>query len=76
MKSATVLEVLRGELLVSSRAKKVTTHILQEMKRSSEKIAMLTAYDYTLARLVDGAGVDVILAVSYTHLTLPTILLV
>ena len=63
MKSATVLEVLRGELLVSSRAKKVTTHILQEMKRSSEKIAMLTAYDYTLARLV---------AVSYTHLTLPT----
>tara|TARA_S200000501_G_scaffold60672_1_gene51194 strand:+ start:18402 stop:19256 length:855 start_codon:yes stop_codon:yes gene_type:complete len=61
LKSATVLEVLRGELLVSSRAKKVTTHILQEMKRSSEKIAMLTAYDYTLARLVDGAGVDVIL---------------
>ena len=50
-----------GERLVSSRAKKVTTHILQEMKRSSEKIAMLTAYDYSLARLVDGAGVDVIL---------------
>ena len=47
--------------MVSSRAKKVTTHILQEMKRSSEKIAMLTAYDYSLARLVDGAGVDVIL---------------
>ena len=47
--------------MVSSRAKKVTTHILQEMKRSGEKISMLTAYDYSLARLVDGAGVDVIL---------------
>ncbi len=47
--------------MVSSRAKKVTTHILQEMKRSGEKIAMLTAYDYSLARLVDSAGVDVIL---------------
>ena len=50
-----------GERLVSSRAKKVTTHVLQEMKRTGEKIAMLTAYDYSLARLVDGAGVDVIL---------------
>ncbi len=47
--------------MVSSRAKKVTTHTLQEMKRSGEKISMLTAYDYSLARLVDGAGVDVIL---------------
>ena len=47
--------------MVSSRAKKVTTHTLQEMKRSEEKISMLTAYDYSLARLVDGAGVDVIL---------------
>ena len=47
--------------MVSSRAKKVTTHTLQEMKRAGEKITMLTAYDYSLARLVDGAGVDVIL---------------
>ncbi|MEC7708405.1 MAG: 3-methyl-2-oxobutanoate hydroxymethyltransferase [Candidatus Thermoplasmatota archaeon] len=47
--------------MVYSRAKKVTTHVLQEMKRTGEKIAMLTAYDYSLARLVDGAGVDVIL---------------
>jgi 3-methyl-2-oxobutanoate hydroxymethyltransferase len=47
--------------VVSSRAKKVTTHTLQEMKQSNEKITMLTAYDYSLARLVDGAGVDVIL---------------
>ncbi|MDX9749855.1 MAG: 3-methyl-2-oxobutanoate hydroxymethyltransferase [Flavobacteriales bacterium] len=41
--------------------KRVTTHTLQEMKASGVKIAMLTAYDFTLARLVDGAGVDVIL---------------
>ncbi len=54
-------EVPGGRTMVSSRAKKVTTHTLQEMKRAGEKITMLTAYDYSLARLVDGAGVDVIL---------------
>src|SRR5574337_230207 len=41
--------------------KKVTTHVLQEMKRRGEKIAMLTAYDYTTAKIVDEAGIDVIL---------------
>ncbi len=41
--------------------KKVTTHVLQEMKRNGEKISMLTAYDYTLAKIVDAAGIDVIL---------------
>ncbi|MFI5149971.1 MAG: 3-methyl-2-oxobutanoate hydroxymethyltransferase [Bacteroidia bacterium] len=41
--------------------KRITTHVLQEMKRNGEKIAMLTAYDYTMARIVDGAGIDVIL---------------
>lgn len=46
---------------VHAQAKKVTTHTLQEMKRNGEKITMLTAYDYSLAKLVDGAGVDVIL---------------
>ena len=46
---------------ISSRVKKVTTHTLQEMKRSGEKITMLTSYDYSLARLVDAAGIDVIL---------------
>ncbi len=48
-----------------SKAKKsyarITTASLQEMKANGEKIAMLTAYDYTLASLVDQAGVDVIL---------------
>src|SRR6266704_5470392 len=41
--------------------KKVTTHQLQEMKNRGEKIAMLTAYDYSMARIIDSAGVDVIL---------------
>jgi 3-methyl-2-oxobutanoate hydroxymethyltransferase len=41
--------------------KKVTTHVLTEMKRAGEKIAMLTAYDYTTAKIVDAAGIDVIL---------------
>jgi len=41
--------------------KRVTTHVLQEMKADGVKIAMLTAYDYSLARLVDRAGIDVIL---------------
>ena len=40
---------------------KVTTHILQEMKLKGEKIAMLTAYDYSFARILDSTGIDVIL---------------
>ena len=46
---------------VYGAARKVTTNTLQEMKRAGEKITMLTAYDYSLAKLVDKAGVDVIL---------------
>ncbi len=46
---------------VYSKARKITTHTLQEMKRAGEKITMLTAYDYSLAKLVDRGGVDVIL---------------
>ena len=45
----------------ASDARRITTNTLQTMKQDGEKIAMLTAYDYSLARLVDGAGVDVIL---------------
>lgn len=41
--------------------RKVTTHRLTEMKRRNEKIAMLTAYDYSMAKLIDAAGIDVIL---------------
>ena len=41
--------------------KRVTVKSLIEMKSLGEKISMLTAYDYTMAKIVDGAGVDVIL---------------
>ena len=41
--------------------RKVTTHRLIEMKQRGEKIAMLTAYDYSMAKLIDEAGMDVIL---------------
>ena len=41
--------------------KRVTTNTLGEMKQNGEKISMLTAYDYTLAKIIDGAGIDVIL---------------
>jgi len=40
---------------------KITTHVLQEMKHKGEKIAMLTAYDYSIARILDNAKIDVIL---------------
>ena len=46
---------------VGSKAKKITTNVLKQMKANGEKISMLTAYDYSLAALVDHAGVDVIL---------------
>lgn len=45
----------------TSSARKVTTRRLIEMKQRGEKIAMLTAYDYSSALIVDGAGIDVIL---------------
>ena len=41
--------------------KKVTTNTLAEMKQNGEKISMLTAYDYTLAKIIDSAEIDVIL---------------
>jgi 3-methyl-2-oxobutanoate hydroxymethyltransferase len=41
--------------------KKVTTNTLQEMKKRGEKISMLTAYDFSLARILDHAGIDVLL---------------
>jgi len=46
---------------VHKEIKRVTTHVLSEMKLRGEKIAMLTAYDYSMAKLVDQAGIDVIL---------------
>ena len=46
---------------VESKVRAVTTYRLTEMKRRGEKIAMLTSYDYSMARIVDAAGIDVIL---------------
>ncbi|MFZ9681474.1 MAG: 3-methyl-2-oxobutanoate hydroxymethyltransferase [Bacteroidia bacterium] len=46
---------------VHGEVKRVTTHTLAEMKQAGEKIAMLTAYDFTMARLLDRSGVDVLL---------------
>lgn len=45
----------------SSNIKRITTHVLQEMKNRGEKISMLTAYDYSMAGILDGAGLDIIL---------------
>jgi len=44
-----------------SDIKRVTTHQLQEMKNRGEKISMLTAYDYSMARILDQSGIDVLL---------------
>mgnify|MGYP001768989593 CR=1 FL=1 len=46
---------------VHKEIRRVTTHVLSEMKLKGEKISMLTAYDYSMAKLVDQAGIDVIL---------------
>ncbi len=45
----------------TDNSRKVTTRRLTEMKQRGEKIAMLTAYDYSSAKIIDGAGIDVIL---------------
>jgi len=46
---------------VHAEVKRVTTHVLQSMKHQGEPIAMLTAYDFTMARILDAAGIDVLL---------------
>ncbi|HBB92171.1 MAG TPA: 3-methyl-2-oxobutanoate hydroxymethyltransferase, partial [Bacteroidales bacterium] len=45
---------------VHQQIKRVTTHVLQEMKGQGRKIAMLTAYDYSIARILDNTGIDVV----------------
>lgn len=47
--------------IVSGSKKRITTHVLMEMKQNNEKISVLTAYDFALARIVDEAGIDVVL---------------
>ncbi|WP_294139350.1 3-methyl-2-oxobutanoate hydroxymethyltransferase [uncultured Sanguibacteroides sp.] len=46
---------------VQKKVKRVTTHVLSEMKLKGEKISMLTAYDFSMAQIIDHAGIDVIL---------------
>jgi 3-methyl-2-oxobutanoate hydroxymethyltransferase len=46
---------------VHKNVKRVTTNVLLEMKQSGEKISMLTGYDFSMARIIDQAGIDVIL---------------
>jgi len=46
---------------VHKRVKKVTTHVLMAMKQREEKISMLTAYDFSMARILDAAGIDILL---------------
>ncbi len=46
---------------VQKEIKRITTHTLQKMKASGEKISMLTAYDFSFAKIFDAAGIDVIL---------------
>ncbi len=46
---------------VNKEVKRVTTNTIQKMKEAGEKIAMLTAYDFSFARIIDSAGMDIIL---------------
>src|SRR5574338_267228 len=46
---------------VNKEVKKITTHTLHKMKEAGEKISMITAYDYSFAKIFDAAGIDIIL---------------
>ena len=46
---------------INKEVKRITTHTLLKMKEAGEKISMITAYDYSFARIFDAAGIDVIL---------------
>ena len=41
--------------------KRITTHVLHAMKEQGEKISMLTAYDFSMAKILDAAGIDILL---------------
>ncbi len=51
----------KQEKTISQDVKKITTHVLKAMKHHGEKISMLTAYDFSMAKIVDAAGIDIIL---------------
>lgn len=46
---------------VHKNIKRITTNVLQEMKNNGEKISMLTGYDFSMAKIIDEAGIDIIL---------------
>jgi 3-methyl-2-oxobutanoate hydroxymethyltransferase len=54
-------EKILSHMSVHKESKRITTHTLHEMKSKKEKIAMLTAYDYSTALILDEAGIDVLL---------------
>ena len=59
--SKTIVFLPNTKIMAAATYSRVTTKSLQEMKSNGEKIAMLTAYDYTFSGLVDAAGIDLIL---------------
>ena len=46
---------------IHKEVKKITTNTLQKMKAAGDKISMLTAYDFSFAKIFDAAGIEVIL---------------
>jgi 3-methyl-2-oxobutanoate hydroxymethyltransferase len=49
------------KMSINKEVKRVTTHILQSMKNNGEHISMLTSYDFSMAKIVDEGGIDIIL---------------
>lgn len=56
-----IQQLKSNQMSVNKEVKRITTNTLQKMKVAGEKISMLTAYDFSFARIIDGAGIDVIL---------------
>ena len=48
-------------MMSQSKQERVTIKVLEEMKSNNEKISMLTSYDYSFAKIIDSAGIDIIL---------------
>jgi 3-methyl-2-oxobutanoate hydroxymethyltransferase len=55
------LKLINDFMPVNKEVKRVTTNTLQKMKAAGEKISMLTAYDFSFAKIIDSAGIDIIL---------------
>lgn len=55
------IKIIKMSTVQKDNIRKITVHVLQSMKTKGEKISMLTAYDYTMAKLIDSANIDIIL---------------